>query len=168
MGCGGQVPLANGYLDALYADIRQQGGVCISDEVQTGFGRVGDCFWGFEQYGVVPDMVILGKPMGNGHPMGAVVCTNEIAESFENGVEFFSSFGGNPVSCAIGLTVLDVIDEERLQENKSVGNYKSLFQELQSKYASIGDVRGRIISRRGFGQAGHKGGRSTSKPSKIN
>lgn len=144
VGCGGQVPLANGYLDALYPAIRQQGGVCISDEVQTGFGRVGDYFWGFERYGVVPDMVILGKPMGNGHPMGAVVCTSEIAESFEKGVEFFSSFGGNPVSCAIGLAVLDVIDEESLQENaRVVGNYyKSLLYELQRKYACIGDVRG--------------------------
>lgn len=144
VGCGGQVPLAKGYLNALYPFIRQQGGVCISDEVQTGFGRVGDCFWGFEQYGVIPDMVVLGKPMGNGHPMGAVVCTQEIAESFEKGVEFFSSFGGNPVSCAIGLAVLEVMEEEGLQENaKVVGNYyKSLFLELQRIHSCIGDVRG--------------------------
>ena len=144
VGCGGQVPMAKGYLEDLYPFIRQQGGVCISDEVQTGFGRVGDCFWGFEHYGVVPDMVVLGKPMGNGHPVGAVVCTEEIAASFEKGVEFFSSFGGNPVSCAIGLAVLEVMEEEGLQENaKIVGNYyKSLFHELQSKYACIGDVRG--------------------------
>jgi ethanolamine-phosphate phospho-lyase len=144
VGCGGQVPLAIGYLKALYPAVRQQGGVCISDEVQTGFGRVGDCFWGFEQYGVVPDMVVLGKPMGNGHPMGAVVCTQEIADSFEKGVEFFSSFGGNPVSCAIGLAVLDVMEEEGLQENANlVGIYfKSLLMELKEKYACIGDVRG--------------------------
>jgi ethanolamine-phosphate phospho-lyase len=144
VGCGGQVPLATGYLKALYPAVRKQGGVCISDEVQTGFGRVGDCFWGFEQYGVVPDMVVLGKPMGNGHPMGAVVCTQEIADSFEKGVEFFSSFGGNPVSCAIGLAVLDVMEEEGLQENANlVGNYfKSLLIELKEKYACIGDVRG--------------------------
>lgn len=144
VGCGGQVPLAKGYLEDLYPFIRQQGGVCISDEVQTGFGRVGDCFWGFEQHGVVPDMVVLGKPMGNGHPVGAVVCTEEIAASFEKGVEFFSSFGGNPVSCAIGLAVMEVMEEEGLQENaKIVGNYyKSLFHELQKKYACIGDVRG--------------------------
>jgi ethanolamine-phosphate phospho-lyase len=144
VGCGGQVPLANGYLEALYPVVRQQGGVCISDEVQTGFGRVGDSFWGFEQHGVVPDMVVLGKPMGNGHPMGAVVCTKEIAESFEKGVEFFSSFGGNPVSCAIGLAVLEVMEEEGLQENaKVVGNYyKSLFLELQKNHDCIGDVRG--------------------------
>jgi ethanolamine-phosphate phospho-lyase len=144
VGCGGQVPLARGYLNALYPAVRQQGGVCISDEVQTGFGRVGDYFWGFEQYGVMPDMVVLGKPMGNGHPMGAVVCTQEIADSFEKGVEFFSSFGGNPVSCAIGLAVLDVMEEEGLQENANlVGNYyKSLLGDLQKQYDRIGDVRG--------------------------
>lgn len=144
VGCGGQVPLAQGYLPEVYAAIRKRGGVCISDEVQTGFGRLGDHFWGFEAQGVVPDLVILGKPMGNGHPMGAVVTTAEIAESFEKGVEFFSSFGGNPVSCAIGLSVLDVIQEEHLQENaKAVGDYyQSLFRELQAEYACMGDVRG--------------------------
>lgn len=144
VGCGGQVPLSEGYLKEVYPAIRERGGLCISDEVQTGFGRVGDYFWGFEQHGVVPDMVILGKPMGNGHPMGAVVCTQEIAESFEKGVEFFSSFGGNPVSCAIGLAVLDVMEEEGLQKNALVvGNYyKSLFEQLQRHYSCIGDVRG--------------------------
>lgn len=144
VGCGGQVPLASGYLQEIYPAVRAYGGICISDEVQTGFGRVGDHFWGYEQHGVTPDMVILGKPMGNGHPMGAVVCTQEIAESFEKGVEFFSSFGGNPVSCAIGLAVLDVIEEEGLQENAlEVGNYyKSLFGQLKRQYGCIGDVRG--------------------------
>ncbi len=144
VGCGGQVPLAAGYLKELYPAIREQGGICISDEVQTGFGRLGDYFWGFEAQEVVPDMVIVGKPMANGHPMGAVICTDEIAESFGKGVEFFSSFGGNPVSCAIGLSVMEVIEEEKLQENaKVVGDYyKSLFFELQKKYECIGDVRG--------------------------
>jgi 4-aminobutyrate aminotransferase-like enzyme/Ser/Thr protein kinase RdoA (MazF antagonist) len=144
VGCGGQVPLAKGYLKELYPAIRKQGGICISDEVQTGFGRMGDHFWGYEAQEVIPDMVILGKPMGNGHPMGAVVTTNEIAESFSKGVEFFSSFGGNPVSCAIGLSVLDVIDEEKLQENaRLVGNYyKGLFQNLKQDFNYIGDVRG--------------------------
>ena len=144
VGCAGQVPLADGYLKEIYPAIRKQGGVCISDEVQTGFGRLGNYFWGFEAQDVVPDMVITGKPMANGHPMGAVVCTSEIAESFSKGVEFFSSFGGNPVSCAIGLSVLEVIEEEKLQENaKVVGDfYKSLFTELQKKYDCIGDVRG--------------------------
>ena len=144
VGCGGQVPLATGYLQNLYPAIRAQGGICISDEVQTGFGRMGDFFWGYEAQGVVPDMVILGKPMGNGHPMGAVVCTEAIADAFSKGVEFFSSFGGNPVSCAIGIAVLDVIEEEDLQENaKVVGDYYlGLFRELKKKHDCIGDVRG--------------------------
>ena len=144
VGCGGQVPLAKGYLKEVYPMIRKQGGICISDEVQTGFGRLGDYFWGFEAQEVVPDIVILGKSMANGHPMGAVVCTNNIAESFGKGVEFFSSFGGNPVSCSIASSVLDVIEEEKLQKNaKTVGNfYKSLFINLQSKYKCIGDIRG--------------------------
>ncbi len=144
IGCGGQVPLAKGYLKHLYPAIRKQGGICIDDEVQTGFGRTGDHYWGYEVQEVIPDMIILGKPMANGHPMGAVVCTSEISASFENGVEFFSSFGGNPVSCEIALSVLEVIDEENLQENaKIVGEYyKSLLSGLQKRYPCIGDVRG--------------------------
>lgn len=144
IGCGGQVPLAKGYLKELYPAIRAQGGICISDEVQVGFGRLGDYFWGYEAQEVIPDIVVLGKPIGNGHPMGAVVTTEAVAESFAKGVEFFSSFGGNPVSCAIGKAVLEVIDEEELQENARItGNYyQELFRELQSVYPSIGDVRG--------------------------
>ncbi len=144
VGCGGQIPLANGYLKEVYQFIRKQGGVCISDEVQTGFGRLGKHFWGFQFQNVVPDIVVLGKPMGNGHPIGAVVTTNEIAESFEKGVEFFSSYGGNPVSCVIGSIVLDIIEREGLQENAyQVGNYyKSLLNNLKIKHSCIGDVRG--------------------------
>ncbi len=144
VGCGGQVPLAKGYLKDLYTQIRSQGGVCISDEVQVGFGRLGEVFWGYELYGVVPDIVVLGKPMGNGHPMGAVVTTNEITESFEQGPEFFSSFGGNPVSCAIGLAVLKVMEEEDRQEHARVtGEYlKKALVELGKKHQAIGDVRG--------------------------
>jgi ethanolamine-phosphate phospho-lyase len=144
VGCGGQVPLAPGYLKHLYPAIRAQGGVCISDEVQTGFGRLGEYFWGFEAQNVIPDIVVLGKPMGNGHPMGAVITTNEIARSFEEGVEFFSSFGGNPVSCAIGLQVLKVMEEENLQQNAyEVGKYyKKLMRELANDFKCIGDVRG--------------------------
>jgi len=144
VGCAGQVPLPQGYLNEVYPAIRAQGGICISDEVQTGFGRLGEYFWGFEASDVVPDMVILGKPIANGHPMGAVVCTEEIASSFEKGVEFFSSFGGNPVSCAIATAVLDVIEEEGLQENaRKVGiHYKMLLENLKVKYPCIGDVRG--------------------------
>ncbi|HPE57611.1 MAG TPA: aminotransferase class III-fold pyridoxal phosphate-dependent enzyme [Bacteroidales bacterium] len=144
VGCGGQVPLAEGYLKALYPEIRKRGGLCISDEVQTGFGRMGSHFWGFEMHGVVPDMVVLGKPMGNGHPMGAVVTTDEIADAFNNGMEFFSSFGGNPVSCAIGMAVLDVIEEEQLQQNAlKTGNYfMDELRKLQKEFRQIGDVRG--------------------------
>jgi 4-aminobutyrate aminotransferase-like enzyme/Ser/Thr protein kinase RdoA (MazF antagonist) len=144
VGCGGQIPLAEGYLDLVYQAIRSQKGLCISDEVQTGFGRLGNCFWGYEQHNVVPDIVVLGKPMGNGHPIGAVITTSEISASFEEGVEFFSSFGGNPVSCAIGKAVLEVIEEEKLQKNaQTTGEYyKSLFTELKNIYSCIGDVRG--------------------------
>ncbi|MEO9482765.1 MAG: aminotransferase class III-fold pyridoxal phosphate-dependent enzyme [Ekhidna sp.] len=144
VGCGGQVPLAAGYLKEVYPAIRKQGGVCISDEVQTGFGRLGDYFWGFEAHNVVPDIVILGKPIANGHPMGAVVCTEEVAASFGHGVEFFSSFGGNPVSCEIAKSVLHVIEEESLQQHaKSVGDfYISELRSLQKKFPCIGDVRG--------------------------
>ncbi len=144
MGCGGQVPLAPGYLKNVYPKIRQQGGICISDEVQVGFGRLGSHFWGFEMHGIVPDMVILGKPMGNGHPIGAVVTTEAMAKEFDNGLEFFSSFGGNPVSCAIGHAVLDVIQEEGLQEHaRDVGDYlMTLLADLGKRYPQIADVRG--------------------------
>jgi 4-aminobutyrate aminotransferase-like enzyme len=144
VGCGGQVPLANGYLQAVYPKIREQGGLCISDEVQVGFGRLGDFFWGYELYGVIPDIVVIGKPMGNGHPMGAVITTKEVMRSFEKGPEFFSSFGGNPVSCAIGLAVLHVIEEEGLMEHaKSTGNYLiDKLRALQKTHAVIADVRG--------------------------
>ena len=144
VGCGGQVPLAPGYLKTLYPEVRKKGGLCISDEVQTGFGRLGSVFWGYELHGVEPDIVVIGKPMGNGHPMGAVITSEEVATSFEKGVEFFSSFGGNPVSCAIGMAVLEVIEEEKLQQNAlEVGvYYTSLLKELQKDDARIGDVRG--------------------------
>lgn len=144
VGCGGQVPLAAGYLEDLYPAVRELGGVCISDEVQTGFGRLGSYFWGYEMHGVVPDIVVLGKPMGNGHPLSAVVTTDEISASFEGGMEFFSSFGGNSVSCEIGMAVLEVLEEEELQNNAvDVGSYlKKSLTELMSDYQSIGDVRG--------------------------
>jgi len=124
--------------------VRNSGGVCIADEVQVGFGRVGTHFWGFETQGVVPDIVTMGKPIGNGHPLAAVVTTPEIAASFNNGMEYFNTFGGNPVSCAIGLAVLDVIEEERLQENAlQVGRYlMNRLRVLMEKHALIGDVRG--------------------------
>ena len=118
--------------------------MCIADEVQVGFGRVGTHFWGFETQGVVPDIVTMGKPIGNGHPLAAVVTTPEIAASFNNGMEYFNTFGGNPVSCAIGLAVLDVITEERLQENAlRVGTHlMNGLRGLMKKHPLIGDVRG--------------------------
>lgn len=144
----GQISLPAGYLDKIYPYIREQGGVCISDEVQTGFGRLGTHFWGFEQLGIIPDMVVLGKPIGNGHPMAAVVCTEAIAESFNNGMEFFSSYGGNPVSCAIGFAVLNVMQDERLMENAhKVGDHLIRgFRELSDRCGFIGDVRGSGLS----------------------
>ena len=114
-GCGGQIVYPEGYLTAAFEAVRAAGGVCVADEVQVGFGRIGEHFWGFELDGVVPDIVTLGKPIGNGHPLGAVVTTPEIAASFVTGMEYFNTFGGNPVSAEIGLAVLDVIADERLQ-----------------------------------------------------
>jgi len=144
IGCGGQVPLPDGYLATLYPKLKEQGIVCVSDEVQTGFGRLGRWFWGFEMQAVVPDIVLLGKPMGNGHPLAAVVTTAAIAGSFENGLEFFSSFGGNSVACAVGLAVLEVIETEGLQQNAlKTGDYlKYTLGVLQERFPVIGDVRG--------------------------
>ncbi|MCH8955851.1 aminotransferase class III-fold pyridoxal phosphate-dependent enzyme [candidate division KSB1 bacterium] len=144
LGCGGQIVLPENYLKDAYRHVRDAGGVCIADEVQVGFGRVGSHFWGFETQEVVPDIVTLGKPIGNGHPLAAVVTTPEIAASFETGMEYFNTFGGNPVSCAVGLAVLDVIEEEKLQDNAlKVGTYlKKSLEKLKEKHALIGDVRG--------------------------
>ena len=114
-GTAGQVVLVPGFLAAAYDEVQAAGGVCIADEVQIGFGRVGSHFWGFELHGVVPDIVTMGKPIGNGHPMGAVVTTPEVARSFANGMEYFNTFGGNPVSARVGLAVLDVLEDEGLQ-----------------------------------------------------
>lgn len=144
LGCGGQVVLPDDYLKLAFGQVREAGGVCIADEVQVGFGRVGSHFWGFETQGVVPDIVTMGKPMGNGHPLAAVVTTRAIADSFANGMEYFNTFGGNPVSCAMGLAVLDVIEQEGLQANaEAVGAYLLAgFRGLMAKHALIGDVRG--------------------------
>jgi 4-aminobutyrate aminotransferase-like enzyme len=144
LGCGGQIILPGGYLREAYAAVRAAGGVCVADEVQTGFGRAGTHFWMFETQGVVPDIVTLGKPIGNGHPLGAVITTPAIATSFRNGMEYFNTFGGNPVSCAAGLAVLDVIRDEELQEHAlEVGEYLQRgLRELQTSHSLIGDVRG--------------------------
>ena len=119
LGCAGQVVLPDGYLERGFDHVRRTGGLCIVDEVQVGFGRVGTHMWAFQTQDVVPDIVTMGKPIGNGHPIGAVVTTAEIAASFANGMEFFSTFGGNPVSCAVGMAVLDVIKEEGLQQRSA-------------------------------------------------
>lgn len=144
LSCGGQIELPAGYLQAAYRHVRATGGVCIADEVQVGFGRVGTHFWGFETQGVVPDIVTMGKPIGNGHPLAAVVTTPEIGASFANGMEYFNTFGGNPVSCAVGLAVLDVIEEEGLQAHAlRVGNHlKTKLAALMADHPIIGDVRG--------------------------
>lgn len=145
LGCGGQIILPDGYLGEAYGHVRAAGGLCLADEVQVGFGRVGDAMWAFEQQGVVPDILTLGKPIGNGHPMGAVVTTPEVAASFVTGMEYFNTFGGNPVSCAIGLAVLEVIEDEQLQTNAArVGEFLMTgLLDLQARHAGIGEVRGR-------------------------
>ncbi|MAT53498.1 MAG: alanine--glyoxylate aminotransferase [Saprospirales bacterium] len=144
LSCGGQIPLPQGYLKEVYNKVRKAGGLCIADEVQVGLGRVGDAFWGFELQGVVPDVVTIGKPFGNGHPLAAVVTTRAVAERFHNGMEYFNTFGGNPVSCAAGLAVLRTIKTEGLQEQaRLTGNYlREMLTELQDQYPEIGDVRG--------------------------
>jgi len=136
--------LPDGYLKKAYQHVREAGGVCLVDEVQVGFGRIGSHFWGFQTQDVVPDIVTLGKPMGNGHPIAAVVTTPEIAASFDTGMEYFNTFGGNPVFCAVGMAVLDVIEDEKLQENAlNVGTQlKAGLKQLMQKYPLIGDVRG--------------------------
>ena len=141
---GGQIIFPTGYLPAVYEHVRNAGGVCVADEVQTAYGRIGSHFYGFQQQGVVPDIAVLGKPIGNGHPIGAVVTTPEIAASFANGMEFFSTFGGKTVSCAIGLAVLDVVEDEQLQAHAArVGAHLlERLRPLVDRHALVGDVRG--------------------------
>jgi 4-aminobutyrate aminotransferase-like enzyme len=140
----GQIVFPPGYLSEAYKYVRAAGGVCIADEVQVGFGRLGTHFWGFQTQGVVPDIVVLGKPIGNAFPLAAVVTTPEIAASFAKGMEFFSTFGGNPVACAAGLAVLDVLRDENLQQNALVVGQQWMgeLRDLQSTHPLIGDVRG--------------------------
>jgi 4-aminobutyrate aminotransferase-like enzyme/Ser/Thr protein kinase RdoA (MazF antagonist) len=144
LSCGGQIVPPEGFLEEAFRAIRAAGGVAIADEVQIGFGRLGTHMWGFEARGAVPDIVTMGKPMGNGHPVAAVVTTPEIAASFDTGMEFFSTFGGNPVSCAAALTVLDVMQEEALQEHALREGAFLLrgLRELAGRHEAIGDVRG--------------------------
>ncbi len=142
--CGGQIELPDGFLAKAYKYVRNVGGLCIADEVQVGCGRVGKTFWGFQLHNVVPDIVTIGKPLGNGHPLAAVACTQEVANKFANGMEYFNTFGGNPVSCAIGAEVLKTVKREKLQENAlAVGEYlKNELQKLAQEFPIIGNVRG--------------------------
>jgi 4-aminobutyrate aminotransferase-like enzyme len=141
---GGQLVFPPGYLSRVYEHVRRAGGVCIADEVQTGLGRMGTSFWAFEDQHVVPDIVVMGKPLGNGHPIGAVATTRAIARAFDNGMEFFSTFGGNTVSCAVGIAVLDVVRDERLQQHaREVGaELVTKLRSLGERYPIVGDVRG--------------------------
>jgi 4-aminobutyrate aminotransferase-like enzyme/Ser/Thr protein kinase RdoA (MazF antagonist) len=140
----GQIVLPDGYLQAAHAAARDAGAVIIADEVQIGFGRVGSHLWAFETQGAMPDIVTMGKPIGNGHPMAALVTTEEIAESFANGMEYFNTFGGNPVSCAVGLKVLEIIARDQLLRNAAMIGTDLLtrMRALMDKHGVIGDVRG--------------------------
>lgn len=138
--CGVVIPPKNYYKD-LYSIVHEMGGICIADEVQTGLGRTGEHIWAFQHFNVVPDIVTMGKSLGNGYPMGAVITTRDIAESLG---EYYSTFGGNPVACVVGMAVLDVIENEKLVPSaKAVG--KTLIEnlhQLRLKYECIGDIRG--------------------------
>ena len=144
MGCGGQIIPPKAFFKKAYQMIKNSGGICIADEVQIGFGRLGQNFWGFEFQNIKPDIITLGKSIGNGHPLSMVITNKKIADRFNNGMEYFNSFGGNPVSCAIGHEVLNVIKEERLQQNAhKVGTFlKKMLTELKHRHSIIGDVRG--------------------------
>jgi 4-aminobutyrate aminotransferase-like enzyme/Ser/Thr protein kinase RdoA (MazF antagonist)/murein DD-endopeptidase MepM/ murein hydrolase activator NlpD len=141
---GGQIIFPAGYLAGVYQAVRAAGGVCIADEVQTGLGRIGTHGWAFEAQSVVPDIVVMGKPLGNGHPLAAVVTTRAIADAFDNGMEYFSTFGGNTVSCAVGSAVLDVMRDEALQAHaRRVGaELLTGLRALMAKHEIVGDVRG--------------------------
>lgn len=144
IGTGGQIVFPENYLSAIYNKVRSVGGICVADEVQVGFGRTGDQMWCFESQGVIPDIVTMGKPIANGHPMAAVVTRREIAEAFDNGITYFNTFGGNPVSCAIGLACLDVLQQEDLMANTRAmsGLLIAGLYDLQRQYPLIGDIRG--------------------------
>tara|TARA_R110002049_G_scaffold44333_6_gene130156 strand:- start:8894 stop:11911 length:3018 start_codon:yes stop_codon:yes gene_type:complete len=141
---GGQIIPPAGYLEGVYRRIRAAGGVCIADEVQTGLGRLGSHYFAFEAQGVLPDIVVLGKPIGNGHPIGVVITTPEVAAAFAQGPEFFSTFGGSTLSCRVGKTVLDIVDDEGLMQNADAMGKRLMvgLQALADKHALIGDLRG--------------------------
>jgi 4-aminobutyrate aminotransferase-like enzyme len=133
-----------GFLREAAEAVREAGALFIADEVQPGFGRTGDTFWGFERHGLAPDMVSMGKPMGNGHPISALVTRHEVIDNFGRNSRYFNTFGGNPVSCAAGMAVLDVIEEEGLQESaRNVGiHLRTSLRDLAARHSEIADVRG--------------------------
>jgi 4-aminobutyrate aminotransferase-like enzyme/Ser/Thr protein kinase RdoA (MazF antagonist) len=141
----GQIVLPEGYLKAAYATARAAGAIIIADEVQVGFGRTGSHMWAFEAEDACPDIITMGKPIGNGQPMAALVTTRAIADSFHNGMEYFNTFGGNAVSCAVGLKVLEILQRDQLQANAfKLGNELLVrMRWLMDKHPRIGDVRGR-------------------------
>jgi alanine-glyoxylate transaminase/(R)-3-amino-2-methylpropionate-pyruvate transaminase len=143
-GVGGVVIFPDGYLKEAYRIVREAGGVCIADEVQSGFGRTGEAFWGFETQGVIPDIVTMAKSIGNGAPLAAVVTTPEIAATIKQRIHF-NTFGGNPISCTIGSKVLDIIEKDGLQNHCAVLGKRLLagFDKLMEKYDIIGEVRGK-------------------------
>ena len=136
--------LPQGFLDKTVAAVRKAGGLIITDEVQPGFGRTGSHMWGHQRAGIIPDIVTLGKPMANGHPVGGVVANADVVNAFRKAFRYFNTFGGNPVSCAAAMAVLDVIEDEKLVGNaRDVGEYtRDAFKRLAQKHAIIGDVRG--------------------------
>jgi 4-aminobutyrate aminotransferase-like enzyme len=143
-GNAGGISLPPGYLREVYERVRARGGVCIADEVQVGYGRMGEFFWGFEEQGVTPDIITMAKGMGNGQPLGAVITRREIAEALEAEGYFFSSSGGSPVSCRIGIAVLDVMQEERLWENAQVvgEHFRQRLEALKESHPLVGAVHG--------------------------
>ena len=143
-GTAGQVIPPPGYLSGAYEAARRAGALVIADEVQVGLGRVGTHWWGFEVDGATPDIVTMGKPLGNGHPLGAVVTTRAVADAFVNGMEYFNTFGGNPVSAAVGLAVLEVIEDEHLRERAADlgAGFLNGLRGLAARHEHIGDVRG--------------------------
>ena len=137
--------MPDNFLPLAYQAVKEAGGLTIADEVQVGFGRVGDGMWAFTAQDALPDIVTMGKPMGNGHPLAAVVCRPELLKGFQDNYMYFNTFGGNPVSCAVGMAVLEVLEQENLLENvRQVGQYiADGLRTLQKKYDLIGDVRHR-------------------------
>ena len=143
-GYGGMIPILPGYIAGAAEKVRSRGGLMIIDEVQSGFARTGDSFWAHEKHGIVPDIVVMAKGIGNGYPLGAVVCRRELAEPMKDKF-LFHTYGANPVSCAAGRAVLKAIKEENLQENARIVGEQLLdgFRLLKEKYKLVGDVRGR-------------------------